>query len=270
MLAELEIERGRLVVERPGDEVPHALGLGITVAGQRTEFDAVSPKTRYGIMVLRPQPNGEDFGDRWPVPSGTLFVTSGAVNVRRPNLPPLSGEPTAQSLEFTNPAADSYSPLTIAPPFLDDSARPLESEKSWARTFEREFKLDLPVQSNMRPIAEQDKRNTMSGLATSTAALIDDIPTLVSVLSSPHESTRSAAIGGLREWIGAARGNLVPVQEEVNRNFREQDAAAILKLLWESPPPRPAMKPSPCRSSTGWPATTSRSANSPSSRRSST
>ncbi|QDT56504.1 hypothetical protein Pan44_45590 [Caulifigura coniformis] len=233
MLAEIEINRGRVAVFRGVDGIPHALGLGVTVAGQRTEFDAASPQTRYGLWVELPRATPTPPAvEQWPVPSGTLFVATGTVNVRRNNLPPLSGEPTTQSLEWTDQSADSFAALTTVPTWLNPDIRPLTSQKNWARMYEDEFKLDLPVDDGIGPVAEQQKLNTIATFATRTMALIDNVPVLVRVLTSPHEDTRHAAIVGLREWVMMSPDHIPRLEEEVNRVFRDQEAPIVVKLLW--------------------------------------
>jgi len=233
MLAEIEINRGRVAVFRGVDGIPHALGLGVTVAGKRTEFDAVAPQTRYGLWVELPRATPTPpAAEQWPVASGTLFVATGTVNVRRNNVPPLSGEPTPETLEWTNPAADSFAALTTIPTWLNPEVRPLASQKNWSRMYEDEFKLDLPVDDGIGPVAEQQKLNTIATFATRTMALIDNVPVLVRVLTSPHDDTRHAAIVGLREWVMMSPDHIPRLEEEINRVFRDQEAPIVVKLLW--------------------------------------
>ncbi|HVJ69188.1 MAG TPA: hypothetical protein VM510_14470, partial [Caulifigura sp.] len=166
-----------------------------------------------------------------PRPSGTLYVASGSVNVRRGNLPPISGEATVQSMEWTNPAVDNFSPDAV-PLWLDPETKTLASQKNWARQYEDEFQLDTPVQNSISPVAETDKRNTIALYATRTMSLIDEVPTLVHVLTSPHEDVRFAAIVGLREWVMTSPDYAPRLQEEINRVFRDQEAPIVNKLLW--------------------------------------
>lgn len=232
MLAEIELNRGRVAVFRGVDGIPHALGVGVTVAGQRTEFDAAIPQTRFGLEVNLPQPAGLiPPADQWPLPIGTVYVASGSVNVRRANLPPISGEPTVQQMEWTNPAVEGFTSWTI-PTWLDPESKLLTSQKNWARFYEDEFNLDLPVQNSIGPVAEQDKRNTIATFATKTMSLIDDASTLVRVLTSSHEDTRHAAMVGLREWVMTSPDLAPRLEEEVSRVFRDQEAPIVVKLLW--------------------------------------
>lgn len=240
MLAEFELNRGRVAVYRGADGVQHAIGVGVLASGMRTEFDAVSPQTRFGLWVTLPQPkNGPPAPEAWPKPMGTLVVASGKVNVRRANLPPISGEEKVQSLEWTNPAVEGFAAEPGVPIWLDPEVRPLTSQKIWASSYEREFipegavqNADLSVQNQIGPVAETDKRNTIATFATKTMALVDEVSTLVRVLTSPHEEARGAAITGLREWVMMSPENAPRLEQEVNRGFRDQEAVVVTKLLW--------------------------------------
>jgi hypothetical protein len=118
------------------------------------------------------------------------------------------------------------------PVWLDPEIRPLTSQKIWAQKMEEEYKLDLPVQNQIGPIAETDKRNTIATYSTKTLAMIDEIPVLVRVLTSPHVEAREAAITGLREWMMMTPDNAPRLEEEVSRVFRDQEAPIVVKLLW--------------------------------------
>jgi hypothetical protein len=231
MLAEIEINRGRVAVYRPVDGIDHALGVGVTVNGTRTEFDAVSPQTRFGLWVTLPLTQGPPPIEPWPAPLGTLFVTSGSVNIRRQGLPPLSSSSSVETLDWTVAAKDDFEPATI-PPWLDPEYRPVPSAKTWAKFYEAEFNLDQPVQNSIVPVIETDKRGTVSRFATQTMALIDDVSSLVRALTSQHEETRHDAIVGLKEWMMMSPDHAPRLDDEVSRGFRDEQANIVRKLLW--------------------------------------
>jgi hypothetical protein len=232
MLAEIEIDRGRIAIHRPTDGVTQAIGLGVTVAGKRTEFDAVMPQTRFGLEVDLPRAKGgPPAADQWPQRTGTLTVVQGVVNVRRDRLPPISGEPGLLTLEWTNAAVDAFSAGLGIPPWLDTEIRPLASQKNWAQKFEAEFALDQSVVASIEPVVE-DKRNTIAAYATKTMALVDNPSVLVRTLTSPHDDARHAAMIGLREWVLLTPDNVPRLTDEVSRAFRDPEVPIVEKLLW--------------------------------------
>jgi len=230
-IAEFDVNRGRLALYRPGDGNDAAKSVGVTVGGERIVLDLTKPETRCGVLVGLPQPDGPPAPEAAFRRTGTLFVTSGAVQLHRGDGVTTTPEAAPEWIEWTNPESKAFVGLGTIPMWLDPDARPTNSARSYARAFEPEFALDQPVTNSIPPVL-QDRRPQISRLAAMTLAVVDDPSGLVEALSADHEETRLAAIVGLREWVLLAPENGDRLMQEISRGFRDDEVETVYKLVW--------------------------------------
>lgn len=74
---------------------------------------------------------------------------------------------------------------------------------------------------------------TLATFAVRTLATLDHYPELVQAMTRVEfEETRMAAISGLRQWLPQNPQNRVLLQEELKKNFPEDVASDIYRMLW--------------------------------------
>lgn len=263
----LEIERGLLVIERlrepaddaaganpaPGADPAPAAGeapaaaaalvISLIVRDETWTVTLGAPGTRCAIEILPLQPTGFEQELGKVSYSGALYSVSGNVRFAdgtgRERTADLSESEWMPLGPDERGVADNPHPLpapqalAALPSWLDPQTPQLTSAVRRARAlFEKEFEPNEPLRASLGPIVSTPEP-LVSELAVKCLALAGRHSELAHALArSPHDESRTAAIVGLRIWLGQnpKQGDLL--RGDLQRLFPPQTAELVYRLLW--------------------------------------
>lgn len=233
-LLKMNIDRGRVSIQRPAEgNRPGPVSVGLSIRGQAAQLTLSEPGVICGVEVEQRVPFGRRPDPLLLVPDGGVYVLNGNVSLSWNGGPAVDvGAGVGWAGWPVPPNALVAGPQRPVPNWLTPEGIPQTSaDRKWVQMFEKEFGVDQSVSMSI-PSLVMDRREMISTYATSTLALVDDIPMLVKALQSEHEKTRQAAILSLRSWLPTDPNNTERLEQEVARIFPDDSVADVLDLLW--------------------------------------
>jgi hypothetical protein len=230
-----EIDQGRVLIVRRESEAARPLPLRLKIRNDQWLCEFSEPQTVIGVEVVPVPPSGvEDMTGRSEYTGGITLAAGSARLTDTATGQAFELHPEQGSLAFSaHPDAPGIAAeATLSrPDWMLEGAATAPLVRQTATRYEREFLPDQPISQSIRPVVK-DRQPRISELATKTLALTGSLPGLIDALSASHEESRIAAIEGIRSWLPRDEQNGRQLQSELENRFREEDAAALYRLLW--------------------------------------
>ncbi|MEZ6058032.1 MAG: hypothetical protein R3C01_15135 [Planctomycetaceae bacterium] len=226
-------DRGRVVISRSDVPAEGPIVMPITLHGDVYQLSLLEPGTLCGLDVA-PQPSMA--GPMQPQQvsfDGGLYVTAGKVTLANDRGEEVTLTADGGWVQFVG-GVPSFQPSSPSSRVNWVSATPPEIPvftRSINRLFEENFLADKPVGDTI-PALLEDRHPRVAELASRLLSLVGNDTGMVRGLSSNHEEARIAAIQGLSVWIRQDPENQKKLEDHVDRNWREDDAAIVLRLVW--------------------------------------
>jgi hypothetical protein len=226
----LRVRRGRVILQGGAGDTPERNRFALQIGSQAWRLTFTRPDTVCGVEVHWREPVG--FEMVYPGDSGlvaALTVANGALQWEGVN--GQSQEVQAgRRIDLIGPWMES---LPSAAMWLDaqryQAGEPL---RRFAPRFERQFDATLAIDLSI-PAVAKDPHPKLAELATRCLALLGNQSALVQTLAeSEHEEARTAAIRGLRLWLGQDRERAPLLKQELENRYSQAEAAAVYRLLW--------------------------------------
>jgi hypothetical protein len=229
----LIVHRGQVLLNRGtvGAEGPMAFDL--VIDGRRFRTTLPDQGTIVGFDVVPPQPQGM-------TPLGTRLMSQGGLVVAKGSvkLQPEMGDGITIRAEAGEIAwsavfrGEQQGQLRALPAWMSpEGVKQTPTQRVFARTFEKEFALDLPVSQSIPAVAKSEMAR-MAEAAVHTLSLTGNYQEMIRALQSKHEEARVAAIIGLREWLGADAQRGDALRDETAKVFPDADVRIVTTLLW--------------------------------------
>jgi len=226
----LRVRRGRVILQGGAGDAPERNRFALQIGSQAWRLTLTRPDTVCGVEVHWREPVG--FEMVYPGDSGlvaALTVANGALQLEG-----VKGESqevqAGRRIDLIGPWMESLPPAAT---WLDaqryQAGEPL---RRFAPRFERQFDATLAIDLSI-PAVAKDPHPKLAELATRCLALLGNQSALAQTLAeSEHEEARTAAIRGLRLWLGQDRERAPLLKQELENRYSEAEAAAVYRLLW--------------------------------------
>jgi len=226
----LELFEGRLIFDLP-DTVESSFDIAVKVGREQWLLTLSEPGTRIGIELIPAQPTGPPNVKPFPAITGGLGLFSGTAVIKRSNGKPQEWS-SADAWANWPATGEELTSSSSLPAWIPPGGFLMTSTaKKLAHDYTKEFLPGNTVMESIRP-AVKNRLSSISSNATRTIALIGAGRDLVPVLNSEHESSRQAAIVGLRNWVVSDPSHAEQLLVELDRNFPEDELPIVERLIW--------------------------------------